>query len=140
MNNLQKLGNVIKKINLANLIDELEKQQEIAYKLEYMNDENMEEMKQKELVQEAKQSCTRLLAEHLDGFLTNIPGAVFEDWIRHLHPDNADYDDGRIDHRFYVEDSDHRHMWNEEMEKIDCIERIVDSRHILPAYNHKPAA
>mmetsp|Transcript_3773 Transcript_3773/g.5779 ORF Transcript_3773/g.5779 Transcript_3773/m.5779 type:complete len:140 (+) Transcript_3773:70-489(+) len=137
MNKLNVVGNAIKKINLAYLINELEKQQEIAYELEFVNEENMEEMKRRELVKESKESCARLLKEHLVGFLTNNPGAVYEDWIRHLHPDNADYDDGRIDHRFYVEDSDHRHMWNEKMmEQVDCVERIVDSRHILPAYNH----
>jgi len=123
------------KINLVHLIDELEKQQEIAYKLEYINEENVEEMKRKQLVTEAKNSCTRLLEEHLDGFLTNNPADVYEDWIRQLHPDNVAYDDDRIDHRFYVQDSDHRHMWNEKMEQIDCVERIVDSCHILPAYN-----
>jgi hypothetical protein len=128
---------VLQKVNLARLIDEMEKQQEIAYTLEHINDENMEEIKRKALVKEAKDECTRLLKEHLDGFLINNPDAVYEDWIRHLHPDNAYYEDERIDHRFYVEDSDHRRMWNQKMEDVDCIERVVDSRHILPVYNQR---
>lgn len=127
----------MQKINLAHLIDEMEKQQEIAYALEHVNEENMEEMKRKELVKEARDACTRLLKEHLDGFLINNPGAVYEDWIRHLHPDNAYFADDRIDHRFYVEDSDHRHMWNQKMEDVDCVERIVDSRHVLPVCGQK---
>jgi len=136
MDKLNKVGNAIKKINLAHLIDELEKLQEIAYKLDFVNEDNIEEMKRRELVMEAKESCTRLLKEHLDGFLTNDPGAVYEDWIRVLHPDNVDFENDSIDHRFYVEDSDHRHMWNEKMmAQVDSVERIVDSRHILPAHN-----
>ena len=86
MDKVNRVGNAIKKLNLAHLIDELEKQQEIAYKLDFVNEENIEETKRRELVREAKESCTRLLKEHLDGFLTNDPGAVYEDWIRHLHP------------------------------------------------------
>ena len=96
------IGNAIKRVNLAHLIDEMEKQQEIAYKLEHMNNENMEEVKRKELVNKAWKECMVLLKEHLDGFLLNSPDAVYEDWIKHLHPDNVDDDDDdRIDHRFY---------------------------------------
>ena len=102
------IGNAIKRVNLAHLIDEMEKQQEIAYKLEHMNNENMEEVKRKELVNKAWKECMVLLKEHLDGFLLNSPDAVYEDWIKHLHPDNVDVDDDdddddedRIDHRFY---------------------------------------
>ena len=47
MEKLKKVGKALQKINLAHLIDEMEKQQEIAYELEHINEENMEEMKRK---------------------------------------------------------------------------------------------
>jgi len=139
MDKLKAVSATLQKINLAHLIGEMEKHQEVAYQLEHINSENIEELKRREMVKEAVAACMKAIEEHLDGYLCENPNAVYEDWIRHLHPDNADFvdDSGRtkIDHRFYVEDSDHRRMWNEYMEKIDCVERIVDSRHILPSYS-----
>lgn len=101
----EKMAKAVQKVNLAHLINEMEKQQEIAYELERVNEETIEENQRRELVNKAKLSCERLLHQHLDGFLINVPEAVYEDWIVHLHPDNVhmhDVDDQRIDHRFYV--------------------------------------
>ena len=36
---------------------------------------------------------------------------TYEAWIACLHPENA-HEDGRIDERFYHEQSDHRRLWN----------------------------
>jgi hypothetical protein len=44
----------------------------------------------------------------------NFPS--YEDWIRHCHPENT-RDGIFIDHRFYVEKSDHRMAWNRLMKK-----------------------
>lgn len=139
MNKLKAVGMALQKINLAHLIDEMEKQQEIAYQLEHINEENLEEVKRKEMVEEAVAACKRAMKEHLHAILAERPDTVYEEWIKQLHPDNAYFDDDRIDHRYYTEDSDHRHMWNECMMEsdIDSAERIVDSRHILPSYNRK---
>jgi len=137
MNTLKSAGKALQKINLAHLIGEMEKQQESAYKLEHINEENIEEMERKQMVEEAVAACKKAMKEHLHGFLANNPDTVYEEWIKQLHPESADFDDDRIDHRYYTEDSDHRHMWNECMMErgIDSAERIVDTRHILPSYN-----
>ena len=139
MEKLKKVGKALQKINLAHLIDEMEKQQEIAYRLEHINEENIEEMKRKQMVAEAVAACKRAMKEHLHAFLEANPGTVYEEWIRQLHPETAEFEDDRRDHRYYTEDSDHRHMWNECMmeQDVDCAEKIVDARHILPSYNRK---
>eukprot|EP01083_Nonionella_stella_P024346 67246_1 len=141
MDKLKSVGKAFQKINLAHLIDERERQQEIAYQLEHVNEENIAEIKRKEMVKEAVAACKSAMKEHLHGFIRNCPDAVYEEWIRQLHPENADFEDDRIDHRYYTEDSDHRHMWNEYMmeREIDSAERIVDSKNILPTYVRKSA-
>ena len=167
MNQLKSVGKALQKINLAHLIDEMEKQQEIAYQLEHINEENIAEVERREMVDEAVAACKKAMEDHLHGFLKNCnsidnsnnnsnsnsgdgndddnnhryvaPVYCYEEWIKQLHPESAEFEDDRIDHRYYTEDSDHRHMWNECMmeEEIDCPERIVDARHILPSYNRK---
>ena len=161
MNQLKSVGKALQNINLAHLIDEMEKQQEIAYQLEHINEENIAEVERREMVDEAVAACKKAMEDHLHGFLKNCnsnsgdgnddgndddnnrryvaPVYCYEEWIKQLHPESAEFEDDRIDHRYYTEDSDHRHMWNECMmeEEIDCPERIVDARHILPSYNRK---
>ena len=69
----------------------------------------------------------KLLREHLDEYLAGARGRAardargdaasepyeptYEAWIACLHPENA-HEDGRIDERFYHEQSDHRRLWN----------------------------
>ena len=80
------------------------------------------------------------MREHLHIFLAeNSDTVIYEEWIKQLHPETDEFDDDRIDHRYYTEDSDHRRMWNECMMErdVDCAEKLVDSRHILPSYNRK---
>jgi len=123
-------------LNLPRLIGEMERCQEIAYVLEEINVDTKEEIKRKQMVRDSIEACRRAITDHLDMFLKENPSAVYEDWIRDLHPDNALFAIG-IDHRFYVEDSDHRHMWNQCMEDNDFGERIVESRHLEPSYRRK---
>ncbi len=139
MNTLKAIGSKLQRINLAHLIDELEKFQEIADQLEEWNTENEEEVKRKRMVHEAVEACLREIEQHLKNFLQSHPTAVYEDWIEHLHPDNSQYSDQRIDHRFYVEDSDHRIMWNEYMRENNSLEKSVQARTVNPSYARLPA-
>ena len=75
------------------------------------------------------------VSTHLESFLHDNPTASYEEWISSLHPDNAEYADGSIDHRFYVEDSDHRILWNECMEAIGRKDGIIRVRVMEPSYN-----
>ena len=123
---LRSVRKVLRNLNLPRLIDELEHQHE----------EQLQEDERRAMVNEAVAACMKDITEHLRDFIHKHPFAEYEDWIRALHPDNADFEDGKtIDHRFYVEDSDHRLMWNGEMVKLGG--RIVEARHILPTYGRK---
>jgi len=66
--------------------------------------------------QEAYQACLAEVEAHLDTFLQGNPQATYEEWIAEIHPENmrTNTNDGEIpiDHRFYMEASDHRLLWN----------------------------
>ena len=110
-------------LNLPALIDQMEKDQEVADHLDSINRENAEEMEWKEMVLEAERQSLDIMQEHLEEFLRENPRATYESWIAALHPDNvleAKLLEGvsgstEIDHRFFVADSDHRKLWNESL-------------------------
>mmetsp|Transcript_19303 Transcript_19303/g.28561 ORF Transcript_19303/g.28561 Transcript_19303/m.28561 type:complete len:112 (+) Transcript_19303:377-712(+) len=66
---------------------------------------------------EAGQMMLDIDRQHLDDFIKKKNQATYEEWISDLHPDNVQ-ESGGIDHRFYVHDSDHRHMWNKMVDGI----------------------
>jgi len=109
------IGVHLQKVNLAKLIDDLEREQELA------DIEIMEEEERRAICAEAVAACRQTILEHMRSFLEEWPDASYEEWIVQLHPDNADTHKQRrtkaepIDHRFYVEESDHRLIWNENM-------------------------
>jgi len=104
--------------------------------------EIMEEQERKCMRREAIAACIRTILEHLSGFLKELPESTYEQWILKLHPDNA-HDQhhsnvAKIDHRFYVEESDHRLIWNKNMDtlatvnvpnRISFLSRKVQSRY-----------
>ena len=112
-----------------------------ADKLEFINKEIFEDQGRRQMVRDSISDCMREIIDHLILFLDghnkngNIP--TYEQWIAALHPDNAEYLDGSIDHRFYVEDSDHRMLWNKFMSGLDHKDRIVEARSVLPNYKRK---
>jgi hypothetical protein len=73
------------------------------------------------LKKEAEETCLTATTEHLLSFIKDNPSAKYHQWIEDLHPENAH--DGEllegldkiIDHRFFVEKSDHRRIWNENL-------------------------
>jgi hypothetical protein len=73
------------------------------------------------LKKEAEETCLNATIEHLLAFVKDHPNAKYHQWIEDLHPENA-HDgalleglDKIIDHRFFVESSDHRKIWNQNL-------------------------
>lgn len=65
--------------------------------------------------QASRAACLDEIRLHLDGFAMRQPAASYEDWIAELHPESLRSGDGfspSIDYRYYLEDSDHRVIWN----------------------------
>ena len=91
-------------------------------------------------VRESKEECMKEITDHLKLHLFQSADFVtsyeYEEWIAALHPDNVHHNnnDGSrttttiIDHRFYIQDSHHRQLWNEFMMKLECRESIVEAR------------
>ena len=73
------------------------------------------------LKREAETSCLNATTEHLLGFVRDNPDAKYQQWIEYLHPEN-DHDGTllkgvrkTISHRFFVKESYHRRIWNENL-------------------------
>jgi hypothetical protein len=110
---------------------------ELVQKLEAMNEENVEEQFRRRIRREAEAACMRAVKDHLQSFLQEHPDASYEAWIEELHPENAHEGlllEGlgkTLDHRFYVQDSDHRKLWNESLRSDNgntCTRRFVPAR------------
>jgi hypothetical protein len=132
---LQKVGTALQKVNIAKWIDDLERDQNVADELDRVNQENREEQERKDLCRQAEQACLLAVKEHLQSFLQEKRDAAYEEWIGELHPDNIKDDgSGTVDPRFYIQDSDHRILWNDAMTascSADSLSRIVKARRIL---------
>mmetsp|Transcript_17228 Transcript_17228/g.32610 ORF Transcript_17228/g.32610 Transcript_17228/m.32610 type:complete len:165 (-) Transcript_17228:14-508(-) len=105
--------------------------------IDFISKEIIGNQERNELVRKSQSECMKEITDHLFQYLHENPDATYEEWIASLHPDNAAYTDGRIDHRFYVEESDHRLLWNECMSTMQSEERIVSPKSLEPNYNHK---
>jgi hypothetical protein len=109
------------KLNAINIdMEEEEARKEIEqYNRRQEEMRDLEEMMR--FKREAEESCLNTTTEHLLGFIQAHPTATYQQWIEDLHPENAH--DGAlleglgktIDHRFFVEESDHRRIWNENL-------------------------
>ena len=113
----------------------MEKDQELAYELEQINNENLAEQQRKDICRKAEAACLETIRSHLITFLEQHQyesadirkePLSYEMWIRELHPENALGED--IDHRFYVEDSDHLRLWNEYNEASSVVDKVGNSR------------
>ncbi len=114
-----------------------EAEPQFAEKLAFISEEIIENQKGRKIVRESQLECMKEITNHLKPFLVQHPNATYEEWVAELHPDNAEYSDGRIDHRFYVEDSDHRILWNGFMKELDFTDRVVEAKSMHPSYNRK---
>ena len=109
------------KLNAINIdMEEAEARKEIEqYNRKQDEIRDLEEMRR--IKREAEESCLNTTTEHLLEFIKANPTATYKQWIEDLHPENAH--DGTlleglgktIDHRFFVEESDHRRIWNENL-------------------------
>jgi hypothetical protein len=113
------------------------KEDELVQRLEAMNKENVEEQFRRRIIREAEAACMRAVKDHLESFLEEHPDASYEAWIEELHPENTHEGlllEGlgkTLDHRFYIEESDHRKLWNESLTSDNgnaCSRRFVPVR------------
>jgi hypothetical protein len=142
-NGVQKVGDVLQKVNIGKWIDELERDQEIADELNRQNIDNEEENERKQIVREAQEACMDAIRVHLHSFLLDDSENIstYEDWIAELHPDNiittitnknedsnkqTEQQQFSIDPRYYLTDSDHRIMWNDAISKMDQHQQIKE--------------
>jgi hypothetical protein len=117
---LRQVGAKIQKFNIAKLIGEMEMDQDLAYQLEGLNEHLQDEKERRDVKREAEAACMETMVDHLQEFLIlNPTTATYEQWIEDFHPENTS--EGKllqgmskeIDLRFYVQESDHRIMWNQ---------------------------
>mmetsp|Transcript_18941 Transcript_18941/g.44073 ORF Transcript_18941/g.44073 Transcript_18941/m.44073 type:complete len:469 (+) Transcript_18941:155-1561(+) len=70
---------------------------------------------------DAYEACLIDVGAHLSTYLEQNPNGTYEAWIAEIHPENQRTNTRRgelsIDWRFYAESSDHRRMWNEQVEQ-----------------------
>mmetsp|Transcript_8695 Transcript_8695/g.12296 ORF Transcript_8695/g.12296 Transcript_8695/m.12296 type:complete len:652 (-) Transcript_8695:413-2368(-) len=112
-------------------MNEIVEAAQLAEFLEAMNSDLNEELIRNSLRQQALEATMQLIKEHFDQFVEENPSGSYEEWIEELHPENAQSRrhivNGRnIDHRFYVEQSDHRKLWNNNLG--DGARQFVDAR------------
>eukprot|EP00569_Conticribra_weissflogii_P019555 CAMPEP_0171423362 /NCGR_PEP_ID=MMETSP0881-20121228/1942_1 /TAXON_ID=67004 /ORGANISM="Thalassiosira weissflogii, Strain CCMP1336" /LENGTH=690 /DNA_ID=CAMNT_0011942255 /DNA_START=26 /DNA_END=2098 /DNA_ORIENTATION=+ len=109
------------KLNAMNLDMEDEETRKEIEQYDRMEAEKRDYEEAMMLKKEAEESCLNATREHLLEFIRKRPDAKYHEWIEDFHPENAH--DGAlleglgktIDHRFYVEESDHRKLWNEHL-------------------------
>lgn len=126
------------KLNAINLdMEDAETQKEIdKYNRLQMEKQDLEEMM--ELKREAEERTLTLTKDHLMGFIKEHPHGTYHEWIEDLHPENAH--DGTlleglgktIDHRFFVEESDHRRIWNEHLTTFVEVDSGETGRNFVP--------
>jgi hypothetical protein len=177
--------NLVENLNIVKWIGDMERNQQLADHLEYLNEELSEEAQRKDLCREAHAACTKEIRNHLLTFLQNNQQqqrqeegdeeeeepndtVYYETWISELHPDNLrsppplgknhpsvlsnddhpNHEDGKqnngpttsknnngtahlviIDPRFYSKESDHRLIWNQQMETLAAATQNDDNPH-----------
>eukprot|EP00579_Thalassiosira_antarctica_P018867 CAMPEP_0201964294 /NCGR_PEP_ID=MMETSP0904-20121228/9940_1 /ASSEMBLY_ACC=CAM_ASM_000553 /TAXON_ID=420261 /ORGANISM="Thalassiosira antarctica, Strain CCMP982" /LENGTH=405 /DNA_ID=CAMNT_0048511101 /DNA_START=1 /DNA_END=1218 /DNA_ORIENTATION=- len=112
---------IAEQINAMNIdMEEAEARKEFeTYRRMQDDKRDMEEMMK--LKREAEESCLTTTKEHLLSFIKDNPNAKYHQWIEDFHPENAHAGTlleglGKtIDHRLFVEESDHRRLWNENL-------------------------
>ena len=71
-------------------------------------------------------NCNEHTNDAYDKSICRCSHPQYKDWIRELHPENVN---GKVvDHRFYVQESDHRMVWNEHMKMNDRMDLVIQPR------------
>ena len=114
----QTMGSKLTKLNFGGGSD----QAGLTDQLEMFNERMKEEALRRDVRREAEEACLQSMREHLEEFLQGENGdsKTYEEWIFAFHPENTqdatllqDMEYKEVDLRFYVEESDHRRLWNE---------------------------
>ena len=112
---------------------------------EYRHEEEEDDIQR--ICREATMACLWNIIEHLFDFVEqndnckrNTRGSnyetsqsptschpQYEDWISDLHPENVN-GNHVVDHRFYVRESEHRMVWNEQMMMNDRMDLVIHPR------------
>eukprot|EP00622_Pseudochattonella_farcimen_P001798 FR736584.1.p1 GENE.FR736584.1~~FR736584.1.p1 ORF type:complete len:180 (+),score=0.27 FR736584.1:35-541(+) len=97
----------------------------------------------KMIKEDAYRQCINITEDHLDKFLALnqlqpifFPApSTYEEWIADLHPENTRSKRGdptdKLDHRFYLPESDHRILWNSH-------NLVTPERHVIPQSMETP--
>lgn len=129
---LAKVGAKLDEIKLpGNILPSSSSRDETAScRLEHFNREIVEEQERRLMVRDSEMACLVEMSVHLQQFLSQEPTGTYEEWIACLHPENVTLQPKKstrlfgmgksandnvlvLDHRFYIQDSDHRRLWNE---------------------------
>lgn len=116
---LQNVGSKLQKLNVGKLINQMEQDQQLADQLESLNEHIRGEKERQDVQRESAAACLQVIENSLEEFLTKEPDSTYEQWIEYLHPENIF--EGQllpgmskeVDLRFYIEESDHRRIWNQ---------------------------
>jgi hypothetical protein len=80
----------------------------------------------------ARVACFVEIASHLEEFAQQHPFSSYEEWIAELHPESVRAGESWgapvVDYRYYLEDSDHRVLWNAK----------VGASHAVPSRSPEP--
>lgn len=75
---------------LPRMIDKLEQDQCFADKLEFINQEIVEDQKRKEVVRISKVEGMKEIVNHLEEYLQKNPKGCYEDWVSTLFVSNME--------------------------------------------------
>ena len=136
--------------NDSNDNDQQDNNKDSVDKVAFACEEIIDSQRDRALVKESQEETMDVLRQHLGSyFMANNNEGTYEEWICQLHPDNViekkeggNDDDGNgdpngedeeatqaskdiIDHRFYLEDSHHRILWNAFVSMLNKHELVV---------------
>jgi len=121
-----------RKLKLQMIANTIQTVVSVSNQIDQRQDETVRREEDEELYRicrEAAEACLRSIIEHLYDFVEdcfNTNAHYYEDWIKELHPENVD--GGKVDHRFYIKESEHRIIWNDLMEKRQKTSLIIHPR------------
>jgi hypothetical protein len=123
------VNNNLSSFNIAKFTESITNQPRgttVNDQLAMFNERMKEEALRRDIRREAEEACLQTMREHLVEFLEQNVNGTYEQWIFALHPENTqdvsllhDMECKEVDLRFYIEESDHRRLWNETVKETD---------------------
>ncbi len=114
------VGNKLSNLKFSKFTEGVSNQGGFNDQLAMFNERMKEEAMRRDVRREAEEACLQTMRDHLSEFLQQHSDGTYEEWIFALHPENTqdasllqDMEYKEVDLRFYVEESDHRQLWNE---------------------------